>query len=276
MPTRSQQPPALIRHLFGKAPIVPIIRLEGQIAAPMGGRGGLSLQRIEKTLQRAYTRKRAPAVVLVINSPGGSPAQASLIAQRIRDLAAREEKRTIAFVEDVAASGGYWIALAADEIYADPNSIVGSIGVVSSLFGFHELIRRYGVERRLYSTGDYKAFMDPFTPTKPHHADKLRNVQAALLEEFKAHVEARRGDRLTGDREELFSGAFWTGRQALERGLIDGIALAAHWLRKEFGEEAILRPMAPRRPVPVPFLGAMIDEIGLRIEERLALSRFGL
>jgi serine protease SohB len=201
---------------------IPVIRLGGVIGA-VPFRTGLTLQAIEPTLAAAFAIKRAPLVALAINSPGGSPVQSSLIAGRIRDLAREKKKPVIAFVEDIAASGGYWLALAADEIFVDRSSIVGSIGVISSGFGLDGAIQRLGIERRVHTTGPRKALLDPFRPEEPGDIEVLRELQDAIFQSFKAEVEQRRGSRLSLPAESLYSGRVWSGEKAVAHGLVDGI-----------------------------------------------------
>jgi len=212
-----------IPFLGNPAPVVGVIRLDGVIGRMGPIYRGLTLAALADSLERAFRLRHLKAVALAINSPGGSAVQSSLIAGRIRDLADEHDVPVYAFAEDVAASGGYWLALAADEIYADGNSIIGSIGVVSSGFGFTELIKRIGVERRLHTAGDKKAMLDPFSPEKPADVRHLKDLQKDIHENFTAMVRDRRGDKLKADDKKLFSGAFWTGPRALEMGLIDGL-----------------------------------------------------
>lgn len=238
--------PSLLAKLpFGpwrtRHPVVSVVRLAGVIGAAGPLRQSLNLTAVAPLLERAFAPKRLSAVALIINSPGGSPVQSALIARRIRDLADEKKVPVLAFCEDVAASGGYWLACAADEIHADANSIVGSIGVVSGGFGFQDLIARFGIERRLYTAGEKKVLLDPFQPEKPDAVERLRAIQREMHESFKALVRERRGARLTGDEGELFSGAFWTGASGLGLGLIDGIDHARPHLRRRFGEKVQLR-----------------------------------
>src|SRR5229473_645427 len=211
-----------LRNRLRRRPAVPVVRLSGVIAAGgMLGSRGLSIESVAPLLARAFSLRGAKAVALALNSPGGSPVQSALIAQRIRLLAAEKKLPVIAFVEDVAASGGYWLACAADEIIADPASIVGSIGVVSASFGFQDLIARIGVERRVHTSGERKAMLDPFRPEDPNDVERLKALQTEIHGDFKTWVRERRGLRLKGSDDTLFSGEFWTGRRALEFGLID-------------------------------------------------------
>jgi serine protease SohB len=227
------------------APLVTVIDLSGVIGDAGGpGRKGMSLKRLEKSLEAAFKPGKLSAVALAINSPGGSPVQSRLILNAIRRHAKEKEVPVLAFIEDVGASGGYILALAGDEIYADDSSIVGSIGVISGGFGFHEAIRRLGVERRVYTAGENKSMLDPFQPEDPKDIERLEKILSDLHEQFKALVKDRRGDKLKDDPE-LFSGAIWTGPAAKERGLIDGIAQLGDFLREKFGEDVKIKRISP-------------------------------
>lgn len=271
-----------ITDRFRRTPIVPVVRLSGVIAAGSRfGVRGLSLDAMSPVLLKAFGTKGAKAVALSINSPGGSPVQSALIATRIRLLAAEKKIPVIAFVEDVAASGGYWLACAADEIMADPASIVGSIGVVSASFGFQDLIARLGVERRVHTSGERKAMLDPFRPEDPTDVERLKALQTEIHGDFKEWVRKRRGPRLKGDEAALFSGEFWTGRRALEFGLIDGLGDLRSILQARYGQKVRLPVVAPRRSFLARFgLGTRFDELGAStlaaVEERQLWQRFGL
>ena len=229
------------------SPVVTVLRLDGIIGHIRGLRRGLSLSSQAAAIDKAFRPRNLVAVALSVNSPGGSAVQSALIAKRIRDLADENDIPVIAFAEDIAASGGYWLACAGDEIYANGSSIIGSIGVVSGGFGFTELIKKMGVERRLHTAGDNKAMLDPFTPEKPADVKHLKSLQREIHETFTEMVRARRGERLIGADKDIFSGAFWTGRKALEMGLIDGIGDLRSVMRARFGESVRLRPVgAPR------------------------------
>src|SRR6202166_1834485 len=204
-------------------PVVPVVRLSGVIGVSTPLKPGLMLSSTARSLERAFATRNARAVALIINSPGGSPAQSHLIFRRIRDLAQENRRKVIAFVEDAAASAGYMIACAADEIIADPNSIVGSIGVVGGSFGFDKLIAKIGIERRLYTSGEHKAMLDPFLPEDPDDVERLKTLQRDIHDDFIALVKARRGGKLTGPDDSVFSGEYWTGRRALGFGLVDAL-----------------------------------------------------
>ena len=243
----------------GDHPVVSMVRLQGVIT-PMSGPGPRSVINsagVDKVLERAFERDQLAAVALLINSPGGSPTQSALVADRIRGLADEHKVPVLAFCEDVAASGGYWLACAADEIYAHPTSIVGSIGVVSQSFGLEGLLQRIGVERRLYTAGEAKARLDPFLPEKPEDVEWLRGLQDQLHTMFRDWVVTRRGDRLAKAAEqgaELFNGEVWTGARALELGLVDGLGTARGVLAERFPDA---------EPVPVEGRKALLARLGL-------------
>jgi serine protease SohB len=233
--------PIIPQRFRGDTPVVPVVRLTGIIGFSTPLRPGLTLAGIARTLDRAFAVRHAPAVALAINSPGGSPVQSHLIFRRIRELAQEKKRRVLAFVEDAAASGGYMIACAGDEIVADPHSIVGSIGVVGGSFGFDKLIERIGVERRLYTSGEHKGMLDPFLPENPDDVERLKKLQRQIHDNFIALVKSRRGDKLNGQEVgqeiDLFSGEYWTGTQALDLGLIDSIGDLRSTLRARFGDK---------------------------------------
>ena len=275
-----------IKNRFRRGSTVPVVRLTGVIAAGgVLGQRGLSIETAAPLLAKAFGMRGAKAVALSINSPGGSPVQSALIAQRIRLLAEEKSLPVIAFVEDVAASGGYWLACAADEIVADPASIVGSIGVVSSGFGFHELIARYGIERRVHTSGESKSMLDPFQPEKAEDVERLKRLQSEIHDGFKGWVRERRGTHLKGGDSLLFTGEFWTGRRGLELGLVDSLGELRATLQKRFGDKVRLPVITTRRRFLARFglgsrLGSGIDQIGAStlaaIEERAHWQRFGL
>ncbi|WP_421996859.1 S49 family peptidase [Reyranella sp.] len=271
-----------LRDRFRRGPVVPVVRLSGVIASSgLLGSRGLSMETVAPLLKRAFEMRGAKAVALTINSPGGSPVQSALIGQRIRLLAREKGLPVIAFVEDVAASGGYWLACAADEIVVDPSSIVGSIGVISAGFGFQDLLARVGVERRVHTSGERKAMLDPFRPEKPDDVERLERLQAEIHEGFKAWVRERRAGRLQAEESVLFSGEFWTGRRGVELGLADSLGDLRETLQARFGARVRLPVIAPRRGLLSRLrLGTGIDGIGpstlAALEERLHWQRFGL
>ena len=254
-------------------PTVSVLRLSGVIAS--GTRGSLSDQALAPTLERAFSRGKPDAVALLINSPGGSPVQSSLIGKRIRRLADEKEVPVYAFVEDVAASGGYWIASAADEIWADESSIVGSIGVISASFGAHEFLARQGIERRVHTAGKSKSMLDPFRPEKPEDAARLEGILEELHQNFIGQVRGRRGDKLD-EADELFTGEFWLAGRAKALGLIDGIGHLVPKMKERFGDKVRFRPYEIRRPLLRRFGAAVTQDAFAGLEERAAFARFGL
>jgi serine protease SohB len=277
--------PLVPARFRGDVPVVPVIRLAGVIGAAVPLRPGLSLATTARTIERAFKVRNARAVALVINSPGGSPAQSHLIFQRIRQLAVEKNLPVFACIEDIGASGGYMLACSADEIIADPYSLVGSIGVVGGSFGFEKLIDKLGIERRLYTSGDRKTMLDPFLPEKPEDVKRLKAIQKDIHERFIALVKERRSGRLKGADKTLFSGEFWTAANALELGLIDTIGDLRSFLRARFGDKvrtplvAAGRSWLGRR---LPGLGKVELPSGLAgeaisaLEERAIWSRYGL
>ena len=266
--------------------VVPVLRLAGVIGFSTPLRPGLTMGGIARALDRLFAVRNAAAVALVINSPGGSPAQSHLIFRRIRALAQENERKVIAFVEDAAASGGYMLACAADEIIADPNSIVGSIGVVGGSFGFDKLIAKIGIERRLYTAGEHKATLDPFLPENPDDVARLKNLQREIHDDFIALVKSRRGDKLSGPENELFSGEYWTGRRALALGLVDAIGDLRSTLRARFGEKVFTplvtaeRRLFGRRVWGVGGSalgqGSLAEDMISALEARALWARYGL
>ena len=271
-----------LKDRFRRGPVVPVVRLSGVIASGgLLGNRSLSIETVAPLLKRAFDMRGAKAVALAINSPGGSPVQSALIGQRIRLLADEKSLKVIAFVEDVAASGGYWLACAADEIIVDPHSIVGSIGVISAGFGFQDLIGRIGVERRLHTSGERKSMLDPFRPEKSEDVERLARLQAEIHDGFKDWVRQRRAGKLNGDEQSLFSGEFWTGRRGAELGLVDGLGELRATLQARYGTKVRLPVIGPRRRLLSRFgLGLSVDGIGpgtlAALEERLHWQRFGL
>ncbi len=265
---------------------IPVVRLSGAIMTGNSSlRQNLSLEGIAVQLEKAFDNKHSPAVALSINSPGGSPVQSRLIYKRIRDLAEEKNKKVHVFVEDVAASGGYMIAIAGDEIIADPSSILGSIGVVSASFGFTELIKKIGVERRVHTAGKNKATMDPFQPEKASDIEHIKALQLEIHQTFIDMVKERRGSKLQ-DNDDLFTGQFWTGITALQLGLIDGLDDMRSHLRKLYGEKTKLNLIQPSRGLlgrkntggisHAQMLGAAGESLMNVLEEKALWSRYGL
>jgi serine protease SohB len=254
-------------------PRVAVIRLHGAIAP--GARGPLNDAGMASSIEKAFRRGKPDAVALTVNSPGGSPVQSSLIGARIRRLAAEHEVPVYAFVEDAAASGGYWIACAADEIYADTASIVGSIGVISATFGLHEFIERHGIERRVYTAGESKSQLDPFKPENPDDVARIKAIGAEVHDAFITHVRRARGDRLADDPH-LFTGEFWTGAKALELGLVDGIGHLVPKMKEIYGDKVRFAVYGPKRSLLRRFGTSLANETVGLVEERSLWARFGL
>lgn len=254
-------------------PIVAVIRLQGVIAS--GARGAaLNDAGLAPMIERAFRKGKPKAVALVINSPGGSPAQSSLIAARIQRLSQEKDVPVFAFVEDVAASGGYWLATAADEIWIDQNSIVGSIGVISASFGLDEFIARHGVSRRVYTAGKSKSMLDPFQPEKPDDIARLKVLQEHIHQTFISQVKDRRREKLAD--KDLYNGDIWVGDNALDVGLADGIGHLVPKMKEKFGDKVRFIPYQTRRPLLSRIGAAAIDHSVQAIEERAHFARFGL
>jgi serine protease SohB len=281
--------PILPKRLRG-LPVVPVVRLAGVIGFSTPLKPGLTLATVARALDRAFNMRTARAVVLLINSPGGSPVQSHLIYRRIRQLAAESARPVIAFAEDVAASGGYMIACAADEIFCDPSSIVGSIGVVGGSFGFPKLMDKLGIERRLYTSGEHKAMLDPFLPENPQDVERLQALQRDIHQEFIELVKRSRGARLKGPEKTLFSGEYWTGGKAIELGLADGIGDLRATLRARFGDDVVTPLVDPARGwfgraqpgvgasdiTGLPRTADFAEEIISAVEARALWARYGL
>lgn len=257
---------------ISNTPFVAVIRLQGPISNSGRGLDDVSLAPV---IEKAFSRGKPKAVALQINSPGGSPVQSSLIASRIRRLADERKVPVYAFVEDVAASGGYWLACAADEIFLDEGSIAGSIGVISAGFGLHGLIATYGVERRVHTAGKSKSLLDPFKPEKAEDVDRLRGWLDQLHEVFIAYVKGRRGDRLSAETD-LFTGDVWIGRKAVELGLADGIGHLVPQMQDRFGKKVRFRRYGLRRSIFSRLGAALVGGTLSEIEDRAAFARYGL
>ena len=273
-----------LEQLWQKRPVVSILRFEGVIM-PRQRRGGVSLASHAAAIERAFRISGLVAVAIVVNSPGGSPVQSALLYRRIRQLAEEKRVPVFAFAEDVAASGGYWLALAGDEIFGEETSLLGSIGVISAGFGFYQLIGRLGIERRLHTAGERKSLLDPFVPEEPSDIARLTALQQDIHQSFKEHVRHRRAGKIDEVDETLFTGDVVTGRMAVRNGLIDGIGEVRTVMRSRYGDKVKLRPVAPQRR-RWPFLGrlpfaarepiSLIEEVVDWVETRLLWSRFGL
>ena len=282
--------PILPKKFRDKPVVIPTVRLSGAIMASQGMRPTLSIATAAGRLKKAFSVKDAPAVAIVINSPGGSPVQANLIYKRFRALAEENDKKVIVAVEDVAASGGYMIALAGDEIIADPSSIVGSIGVISAGFGFVNLIEKLGVERRVYTAGENKMILDPFKPEKKADIQYLRSIQDEIHDTFVDMVKERRGDVISGDEKEVFSGRFWTAPTGQSLGLVDRIGDIRSIVKERYGEKAQLKvigagggflkrspPQGVFMPNDLSSIGAgFADHMVTQAEERALWARYGL
>ncbi len=264
------------------APVIPVVRLTGTIGKMTRLRSGLTLSSVAPVLKKAFSLKRAPAVVLVIDSPGGSPVQSHLIYKRIRTLAAEKNKTVIVFVEDVCASGGYMIACAGDEIIVDPASIVGSIGVVSAGFGFVEAMQKLGIQRRVYTSGESKVILDPFQPEKPEDIARLKAIQEEVHDLFIDLVRRRRGDVLANNPD-IFSGMFWSGKTAVSLGLADRTGDLRAVLQERYGQAVRLKPFSAERNflgrrggVGVAIGAALAETVLSEIEDRAMRDRYRL
>jgi serine protease SohB len=263
-----------LRKAFKSGPAVSVLRLYGAIG--MGGAFGKGMddETLAPLVERAFQPKRLRALALAINCPGGSPAQSALIAARIRRLADEKEVKVYAFVEDLAASGGYWLACAADEIYADANALVGSIGVISAGFGFHEAIGRLGVERRVHTAGARKALLDPFRPEDEADVERLIRIQKGVHANFIDHVTKARGDKLNGDEETLFSGDIWLAAEAESLGLIDGLGHLVPTMKRLYGDDIDFNVARPRKTL-LQRLGAPgAADVLAALEERALYARY--
>jgi signal peptide peptidase SppA len=278
----------LMNRLGRGHPVVPVVRLSGVIGVTTPLRPGLMLSSVVRTLERAFSVRNARAVALIVNSPGGSPAQSHLIFRRIRQLAEEKKLPVIAFVEDVGASGGYMLSCAADEIICDPFSIVGSIGVVGGSFGFPKLMEKLGVERRLYTAGERKVMLDPFLPEKPEDVKRIKAIQKEIHEQFIALVKERRGTRLKGAEKTLFSGEFWTAQVAIDFGLADRLGDLRSTLRQRYGDKVRMPVITAERGLLgrwIPGLSSLqaltrrpgfADEVISALEARALWGRYGL
>jgi serine protease SohB len=265
-------------------PQVAVLRFDGIIG--MRGPRALSLRRFAAAIERAFSLRNLKAVALAVNSPGGSPAQSSLLCRRIRQLAEEKELPVVAFAEDVAASGGYWLALAADEVFAQETSLLGSIGVITASFGFADALRKLGVQRRLYTSGENKSLLDPFLTEDPRGIERLTALQRDMHESFKELVRTRRGTKLKGEEAAIFSGEVFTGTRALELGLIDGIGDLRSVMRQRYGDTVRLRAVEPERRrfgllswfgLPRrPDIADIAADLLARLEERMIWAKFGL
>jgi signal peptide peptidase SppA len=269
-----------LQRLIGRGRItIPVVRLHGVIAAEQR-QGRLNIATVAPLLQRAFAIKSAPAVAIIVNSPGGSPVQSRLIAKRIRDLADEHHKPVLVFVEDAAASGGYFIAVAGDEIIVDPSSIVGSIGVIMAGFGFVGALDKLGIERRVHTAGNNKSTLDPFLPEKKSDIERIKQFETDIHNVFIDVVKSRRGARLRGADDVLFTGEWWTGIRGVELGLVDAIGDIHETLHTRYGPHLNLKVIEPKRSwfgIPrIGFAAGLSGDIAATIEDRAAWARFGL
>jgi len=270
----------MFKSLFSNSIEIPTLRLSGVIGQAGFMRSGLNISALDQLINKLFSNKKSPAVALIINSPGGSPTQSSLIADKIIKKSKQKNKKVIAFVEDVAASGGYWLACASDEIYIDTNSILGSIGVISPGFGFVELIKKIGIERRVYTSGKSKSFLDPFKAAKEDDIERLQSIQEQIHENFIEYVKKRRGSKIIEkDFNEVFSGLFWVGQKAIDLGLADGLGSIYDIVEKKFGKKAKIKFIDQKKSFIQKRLSTSLldtDALIQKIEEKTLWSRFGL
>lgn len=265
-----------LSRIMRRGTVIPVVRLHGVIAAEQR-QGRLNIATVAPLLRRAFAIKSAPAVAIIVNSPGGSPVQSRLISKRIRDLADEHNKPVLVFVEDAAASGGYFIAVAGDEIIADPSSIVGSIGVIMAGFGFVGTLEKLGIERRVHTAGKNKSTLDPFLPEKASDIERVKQFELDIHQVFIDHVKARRGSRLKASDDVLFTGEWWTGIRGVDLGLVDAIGDIHETLRARYGNDIQLKVIEPKRPwFGIPRLGFSTGEATATVEDRAVWGRFGL
>ena len=274
----------MLNFLFGNTTIIPALRLSGIIGQTGILKSGLSINSLDKLINKLFSDKKSPAVAIIINSPGGSPVQSALIAEKIISKSKEKKKKVIAFVEDVAASGGYWLACAADEIIIDNNSIVGSIGVISPGFGFTEFIKKLGIERRVYTSGKSKSFLDPFQEEKKEDIKRLKYIQEQIHENFISYVKKRRGKKLKINKQsEIFSGLFWVGNKAIELGLADEVGSLQSTIKSRYGQKTKIKFIENRKSFVQKKLSSAIpgslinpDQFIETLEEKALWSRYGL
>ena len=271
----------MLQRLTGRSGVtIPVVKLHGVIAADQRP-GRLNIASVGPLLKRAFALKSAPAVAIIINSPGGSPVQSRLISKRIRDLADEHGKPVLVFVEDAAASGGYFIAVAGDEIIVDPSSIVGSIGVIMAGFGFVGALEKLGVERRVHTAGNNKSTLDPFLPEKASDIDRIKQFELDIHQVFIDHVKAGRAGKLKAPDEALFTGEWWTGMRGVELGLVDAIGDIHETLRSRYGKDVRLKLIEPKKSFfSLPRLGfsaaGITADFAATVEDRAVWARLGL
>lgn len=280
MAATPSKPGNWLSRFIRRAPVIPVVRLHGVIAAEQRP-GRLNIATVAPLLKRAFAIKSAPAIAIIVNSPGGSPVQSRLISKRIRDLADEHNKPVLVFVEDAAASGGYFIAVAGDEIIADPSSIVGSIGVIMAGFGFVGTLEKLGVERRVHTAGINKSTLDPFLPEKPSDVERIKQFELDIHKVFIDVVKTRRGAKLKADDDVLFTGEWWPGMRGIELGLIDTIGDIHEILRTRYGKHVEMKMIEPKRSwLSLPRFGfsasGLSADVAATIEDRAIWARFGL
>ncbi len=274
-------PIKFVKKIFGKTdvPIVACVNLHGVIGKDSRMESGLNMQNVEPLLKRAFGIKNVKAVALAINSPGGSPVQSELIYNYIRELSDEKKIPVYTFAQDVAASGGYWLLVAGDEIYAHNSSIIGSIGVIFSGFGFVDLIKKIGIDRRIYTEGKNKAILDPFMPEESDNVEILKDAQRDVFESFKDLVRLRRGDKLKDSEDNLFTGAFWSGKKSVELGLVDGICDMRKKMKEKFGAKVEIVQITVKKGLLKSLLSEksqLVESLISKVEERFSFNRFGL
>lgn len=269
-----------LSRLFRRTTVIPVVRLHGVISAEQRP-GRLNIESVDPLLRRAFAMRSAPAVAIVVNSPGGSPVQSRLISNRIRQLANEKNKPVLIFVEDAAASGGYFIAVAGDEIFVDPSSIVGSIGVIMAGFGFVGALEKLGVERRVHTAGRNKSTLDPFLPEKQDDVERIKRFELDIHEVFIDHVKRHRRGRLRAEDDVLFTGEWWPGLRGVELGLVDAVGDMHQVLRDRYGQDVSLKSIAPKRPFfALPRFGfsaqSAAEGLATTLEDRAYWARLGL
>ena len=270
----------MLKSLFSKTINIPTLKLSGVIGQAGFMKSGLNIASMDLLIDKLFSDKKSPVVALIINSPGGSPTQSSLIAKKIINKSKETNKKVIAFVEDVAASGGYWLACASDEIYIDTNSILGSIGVISPGFGFVELLKKIGIERRVYTSGKSKSFLDPFKEEKKEDIVRLKNIQEQIHENFINYVQSRRGSKIKeNDFDEVFSGLFWVGQKAIDLGLADGIGSIYEIIKERYGKNAKIKIIDQKKSFLQKKLSTSLidgEDVLHKLDEKAIWSRYGL
>ena len=273
----------MFKNIFKNYHQIPVIKLSGVIGQTSLFKSGINISNLNNVIEKAFSFKKVPAVSLLINSPGGSPAQSSFIASKIRSLAKEKNVKVYAFVEDIAASGGYWLACAADEIYIDENSIVGSIGVISPSFGFVELIKKLGIERRVFTSGKSKSFLDPFKNLKNDDVKRLKNIQEQIHQNFINHVKKSRINKIKSKDSDIFNGLFWVGAKAVKLGLADGVGHIEEVLKKKYGKRTKIKIIGQKKSFLQKRFSSNFDpklldmhELFETLEERAYWSKFGL